>query len=822
MASQSTLYLHYCSPSLSSFPSSSHHVLFSSSIINPSNHSFPGVVSAPLKAKVIVSQKNSGFRAKSTSSISEPKTSSELLRLEGLTLTKFDWNNGIHDELNQEDEEALESCAMNDEVIRERVEAVRKRLESDEGEQSISASAYHTALMALVEDVNGSGAPQFPESLQWIIDNQLPDGSWGDADIFVAYDRLLCTLASVIALTHYNVHPHKARKGLEFFKKNVKCLETENREHMTCGFEVILPTLLQWAKTLNVDLPDDFPALQEIFARRDAKLKRIPMEALHSVPTTLLFSLEAIPGLQWKKLRRVRSKDGSYLFCPSSTAFAFTQSKDPHCLNYLNNVAHNFINGGVPDFYPVEFFEQLWIVDRLERLGIARYFQPKIKEILDYVHRNWNERGIGWTKDSELPDLDDTSMGFRLLRLNGYDVSADVFKTFEKDGEFCCLPGQTDEGATVMFNFYRATQVQFPGETILDEGNNFATNFLSEKRAANQILDKWIIAKDLPGEVSYALDLPWYASLPRVETRFYLDQYGGGDDVWISKTLYRLHKVSNDDNLELGKLDFNKCQELHRREWKRVQKWHSECGLGELGLSRDKLLVDYFLAAANIFEPERSQERLTWVKTLALVETITSKYHDQDQRKAFVSEFYNTSSSLYQPWMNKDRSSRERLLGTLLETLHSFSLSSPSGSFDILQDAWKKWLLGWQKEGDKWDGEAELLVNMININGGHQLFGDLQLNPLYQRLVQVSNQLCHLLRSLQSTKENNNNGSYRVKLEIGQKMQELVHLALSSNGMDLNMKKTFLTVIKSFYYAAHTDPHTVKSHIEKVLFERVM
>ena len=39
--------------------------------------------------------------------------------------------------------------------------------------------------------------------------------------------------------------------------------------------------------------------------------------------------------------------------------------------------------------------------------------------------------------------------------------------------------------------------------------------------------------------MGYALDVPWYASLARVETRFYLEQYGGEDDVWIGKTLYR-------------------------------------------------------------------------------------------------------------------------------------------------------------------------------------------------------------------------------------------------------------------------------------------
>ena len=98
-------------------------------------------------------------------------------------------------------------------LLWKRVERIRMKLESEEGEESISFSAYDIAMVALVEDVNGSGAPQFPESLQWIIDNQLPDGSWGDACKFLSYDRLLCTLASVIALTRYNVHPDKAHKG---------------------------------------------------------------------------------------------------------------------------------------------------------------------------------------------------------------------------------------------------------------------------------------------------------------------------------------------------------------------------------------------------------------------------------------------------------------------------------------------------------------------------------------------------------------------------------------------------------------------------------
>ncbi|KAL6196849.1 hypothetical protein ACLB2K_032462 [Fragaria x ananassa] len=156
-----------------------------------------------------------------------------------------------------------------------------------------------------------------------------------------------------------------------------------------------------------------------------------------------------------------------------------------------------------------------------------------------YLKWYWTEKGISWERNSEVPDLDDTSMGFRLLRMHGHKVSAEVFEHFKKGSEFFCYPGQLNQSVTVMHNLYRASQVALPGEKILGDAKEFATKFLREKQVSNEFSDKWIITKDLPGEVVYALDFPWYASLPRLETRFYIEQYGGEDDVWIAKTLYR-------------------------------------------------------------------------------------------------------------------------------------------------------------------------------------------------------------------------------------------------------------------------------------------
>ena len=67
---------------------------------------------------------------------------------------------------------------------------------------------------------------------------------------------------------------------------------------------------------------------------------------MHKVPTTLLHSLEGMSGLDWKQLLKLQCENGSFLFSPSSTAFALMQTRDHNCLNYLNKVITKFNGGG--------------------------------------------------------------------------------------------------------------------------------------------------------------------------------------------------------------------------------------------------------------------------------------------------------------------------------------------------------------------------------------------------------------------------------------------------------------------------------------------
>ncbi|KAK8948914.1 hypothetical protein KSP39_PZI005111 [Platanthera zijinensis] len=81
----------------------------------------------------------------------------------------------------------------------------------------ISSSAYDTAWVAMVPNLAGDrgGGPRFPSSLRWIIDNQLDDGSWGDKNFFSAHDRIISTLACVVALSSWSVCPEKCKIGSE-------------------------------------------------------------------------------------------------------------------------------------------------------------------------------------------------------------------------------------------------------------------------------------------------------------------------------------------------------------------------------------------------------------------------------------------------------------------------------------------------------------------------------------------------------------------------------------------------------------------------------
>nr|A0A1X9IRP7.1 RecName: Full=Copalyl diphosphate synthase 2, chloroplastic; Short=IrCPS2 [Isodon rubescens]APJ36372.1 copalyl diphosphate synthase 2 [Isodon rubescens] len=419
-------------------------------------------------------------------------------------------------------------------------------------------------------------------------------------------------------------------------------------------------------------------------------------------------------------------------------------------------------------------------------------------------------------------------MGIRLLKMHGYDVDPNALKHFkQEDGKFSCYGGQMIESASPIYNLYRASQLRFPGEEILEEATKFAYNFLQEKIANNQIQEKWVISEHLIDEIKLGLKMPWYATLPRVEAAYYLQYYAGTGDVWIGKTFYRMPEISNDTYKELAVLDFNRCQAQHQFEWIYMQEWYQSSSVKAFGISKKELLLAYFLAAATIFEPERTQERIMWAKTQIVSRMIKSFLSKEntlslEQKTTLLIDFGHDINGL-----NKINSVEKGngLAGTLLTTFQQLLEEFDRYTTHQLKNAWSQWFVKLQQgEGDG-GADAELLANTLNICAGHIAFNeDILSHRDYTTLSSLTTKICQRLTQIQDKKILEiKDGSIKDK-ELEEEMQALVKLVLEENGggIDRNIKQTFLSVFKTFYYCAYHHAETTDAHIFKVLFEPVV
>src|SRR5438105_3378636 len=105
----------------------------------------------------------------------------------------------------------------------------------------IAGTAYDTAWLAGVPALTGRTASHFPAALDWLVEHQWPDGSWGGA-VRYEHDRILCTLAALAPLATFG---HNARawacvqRGVRYLWQHGHLLAGEPAELV--GFELLLP-----------------------------------------------------------------------------------------------------------------------------------------------------------------------------------------------------------------------------------------------------------------------------------------------------------------------------------------------------------------------------------------------------------------------------------------------------------------------------------------------------------------------------------------------------------------------------------------------------
>ena len=112
-------------------------------------------------------------------------------------------------------------------------------------------SAYASATVAwLSKYYPGYG---FEKAIEWVLNNQNGDGSWGTRSIVHCHERVLSTMYSLIALKETDkLTDDLYKSGIGYVELAVQKLSED--KHDTASFHFVLPSLLSIAAKIGLDV----------------------------------------------------------------------------------------------------------------------------------------------------------------------------------------------------------------------------------------------------------------------------------------------------------------------------------------------------------------------------------------------------------------------------------------------------------------------------------------------------------------------------------------------------------------------------------------
>ncbi|GJN21385.1 hypothetical protein PR202_gb08855 [Eleusine coracana subsp. coracana] len=131
---------------------------------------------------------------------------------------------------------------------------IREKLLGDPEKQPFS---YDTAWVAMVPAQGAASAPRFLKFMEWIMQNQNDDGSWGDRffdPASLGKDALSFTLACIIALKKWSNADGNIRKGLQFIGSNLSYIADETCD-TPLGFNIIFPGIIRFGLDFGLEFP---------------------------------------------------------------------------------------------------------------------------------------------------------------------------------------------------------------------------------------------------------------------------------------------------------------------------------------------------------------------------------------------------------------------------------------------------------------------------------------------------------------------------------------------------------------------------------------
>jgi hypothetical protein len=324
--------------------------------------------------------------------------------------------------------------------MRELVKKVLKKI----GPGTMSEVAYDTAWVALLKEIDPALSNN---ALNWLSSHQLKDGSWGMEKPFDYHDRVINTLAAMVALTKYGQRLQdqaQIKRGLIALEKITdKAFQEKmiDASRATAAFEMLTPVLIEEAEKLGL-----IPRQRETILGQLANYRRKKLELLNgrkiSRHLSAAFSAEMAGfdhGMDMLDLEQLQESNGSIGHSPSATAYYILNFKpdDAAALSYLHKFASP--NGGALDLAPFEIFEACWVLWNLSLPGEKWDDETNqlIRKWLDFIKAGWKQgKGIGLSTGYSVPDGDDTSFAFSVLARFGEPLDMDTILAYEEKEHF--------------------------------------------------------------------------------------------------------------------------------------------------------------------------------------------------------------------------------------------------------------------------------------------------------------------------------------------------------------------------------------------------
>jgi hypothetical protein len=243
---------------------------------------------------------------------------------------------------------------------------------------SMSEAMYCTAWVSMVQKkIDGDRFWLFPQSFQYLLGEQSPDGHWNQGGIKVDdVDSILITMAGLLTMLRHRNDTEcrggafeianldaRVKSATAWLQQKLERWDVARTDNV--AFEILVPTHLDLLRAEGVEF--QFPGLEVLTQLNAVKMAKFVPEILYgTTQTTLIHSLEAFVGkIDFDRLKH-RLENGSMMYSPSSTAAYLINASewDAEAEAYLQMVldkAEVSICGGFPAAYPSEVFELSWV-----------------------------------------------------------------------------------------------------------------------------------------------------------------------------------------------------------------------------------------------------------------------------------------------------------------------------------------------------------------------------------------------------------------------------------------------------------------------------